>query len=125
MFISDERWVGGLIEHFEIHKQLGIEQIFLYDTIDVRKNITRVLNYYHNLNFLTIVPWKIPLPNGSIFYFGQWAHILDCLYQNMHQCSYMGFWDIDEGLIPIKHETIPNMLDAIQFHIPSLVFVTP
>ena len=125
-----------MIENLEIHRALGVEKVFIYDSSNISKRLQKALLYYKKSNLVDIIPWSLPVTTirnrkpfkqkgctipgctrrhteKCVRNFAQMLHYYDCLYSNMYTCSYIGFWDHDEIFFPNKYSSIPEMLSAI------------
>lgn len=97
-----------LIEFIEFNRILGADIFTLYETDDIYPDVKRVIHYYKDLNVVNTIPWRLPFPVDSIWYYGQSLAINDCLYRNMQDFKYLTFVDLDEFIIPQGNMTTWN-----------------
>ena len=89
---------------------LGAEFITMYaspEEVDHRILNHLLANYSHTVN---LVEWKL----FDHDYHGQFGLIYDCLYRHMHKTKYVAFFDLDEMIIPFKHDNWLDMLDELE-----------
>ncbi|CAF1386810.1 unnamed protein product [Didymodactylos carnosus] len=116
-----------LIEWIELITMLGAKKIFFY-VFHVNSNVTKVLNYYEKIGKVELrkitLPGRQPnLPSVRHLYLKQ--QIIqkrqnelipynDCLYQNLYMYDYLALLDIDEIIMPLKHDNWSQLLIEIQ-----------
>ena len=101
-----------IVEFIELNKLLGVSKFFIYNE-SISDEVSCVLNYYKDKeNLVSVVPWNLPskieidyLPNRGVM-----SSLNDCIYRNMNDFRYLMTIDLDEFIIPHKHESIPEML---------------
>ncbi|XP_076445515.1 beta-1,4-galactosyltransferase galt-1-like [Babylonia areolata] len=106
-----------LVEFLELTHMLGVQQVFFYD-FQLSSVIHRVLAFYRQKGYVTVLPWKLPASMGStrIWYHGQLVTNNDCLYRTMPLSAFTAFHDIDEFIVPhhphirTLHELLPGAL---------------
>jgi hypothetical protein len=101
-----------LIEFIELTKILGANH-FIFYAHQVPREIQKVLRYYERIGVVTVIPWDLPVQDKQIWYHGQLLAINDCLYRNMHRFQYLAFNDIDEFIVPHKHNNWTEMVQHI------------
>jgi glycosyltransferase involved in cell wall biosynthesis len=93
-----------LQEWIEYHKLLGVEKFYIYDN-ESTDNTQAVLKPY--------------VDNGLVeytFYPGQKMQVKayrNCVKKHKRDAQYIAFIDIDEFIVPVKHETIPDYLQSL------------
>ncbi len=107
-----------LIEFVELTKILGAQH-FIFYAHQVPREIQKVLRYYEHIGVATVIPWDLPIQDKQIWYHGQLLAINDCLYRNMHRFQYLAFNDIDEFIVPHKHN---NWTEMIHYILDNSVF---
>jgi hypothetical protein len=93
-----------LQEWIEYHHLLGVEKFYLYDN-ESTDNTAEVLKPYVEKGLVEYT-----------FYPGmkmQLKAYRDCVRKHKHDTHYMGFIDIDEFIVPLKHNTIPDYLHSL------------
>ncbi|MBX2967468.1 MAG: glycosyltransferase family 92 protein [Cyclobacteriaceae bacterium] len=93
-----------LQEWIEYHNMLGVEKFYLYDN-ESADNTRDVLQPYIDKGLVeyTFFPgMKMQLKAYK-----------DCVKKHKRDTRYMAFIDIDEFIVPIKHNTIPDYLDSL------------
>ena len=102
-----------LVEKIEMTRLLGAGRVVLYNT-SISSNVNAVLRMYarewaegRETLEVVVLPWKLPSENGKLINIPYWAQQLsidDCMYRYKRLSKYMVFNDLDEFLIPLKHE---------------------
>lgn len=95
-------------EWLRFHSSLGVEHFYIYDhysepgTMDVVKRFGRKA---------TIIPWSRNMPGSP-----QRAAYNNCLSLFRRNSRWIGFFDIDEFVVPKKTNSIPDMLAAYEHY---------
>ena len=106
-----------IIEFIEMNKALEVDLVSLYLMPGMDKNMTQHLQERYSkdgaLN-LKMYQWK-EMPMWSILHYnGQLLAIHDCMYRNMYQVEYLIVTDLDELIIPFKHENYMDMINSFK-----------
>jgi hypothetical protein len=88
-------------EWIEWHARLGVEKFFIYDN-ESTDNILEVLQPYINSG---LVEYHFIAGRRK-----QAAAYDDCLARHRYDSRWMAFIDLDEFIVPVKHQTIPEFL---------------
>ena len=95
-----------LIHFVEINKVLGASIITLWIQNTTESVYTAMLPYIKS-GLVEVLDWKISVPMRN---YGQYAVNNECLYRNIHRADYLVLHDIDELIIPYKHDTWDELL---------------
>ena len=98
-----------LIHFVEINKALGASTITIWIQNTTQSVYTTLLPYIKS-GLVELLDWKVSVAMRS---YGQFAVNNECLYRNIHRAEYLVLHDIDELLIPYKHETWYGLLDYL------------
>lgn len=115
-----------LVEWLELLRLLGASKVFLYD-LEVHPNISKVLNYYRDQGLVELTKITLPgnqpnLPGFRHLYlkkkltFKRQNELIpynDCLYRNLYSYEYLALLDIDEIIMPLKHNNWSEMMDEV------------
>eukprot|EP00092_Neocalanus_flemingeri_P026841 GFUD01029096.1.p1 GENE.GFUD01029096.1~~GFUD01029096.1.p1 ORF type:complete len:574 (-),score=135.79 GFUD01029096.1:85-1806(-) len=115
-----------LTEWIEVLTTLGADKIFLYN-LEVHPNVTKVLDYYTSKGLVDVTPISLPgyqpnLPVLQHMYLksklnnkrqNELIPYNDCLYRNMYRYEYIALLDIDEVIMPIKHNNWADMMEEV------------
>ncbi|RWS21898.1 Glycosyltransferase-like protein, partial [Leptotrombidium deliense] len=115
-----------LVEWIEAVIALGAKKIFLYE-LDIHPNIAKVINYYQNKGFVELTKTTLPgsqpnIPGFRHFYLRnqvvtkrQFEVIVynDCLYRNINSYNYLALLDIDEVIMPLKHQNWSHLMEQV------------
>ena len=93
-----------LQEWIEYHKMMGVEKFFIYDN-ESTDNTLKILKPYIGSN---LVEYRY-FPGKKM----QLKAYADCVRKHKRNTRYLGFLDIDEFIVPIKHKTIPDYLRSL------------
>ena len=93
-----------LQEWIEYHKMLGVEKFFIYDN-ESTDNTLEILQPYIDDK---LVEYRY-FPGKKM----QLKAYANCVRKNKRHTRYLGFLDIDEFIVPIKHKTIPDYLRSL------------
>jgi len=99
------------LNHFiSMSEFLGAEFINMYINLEeVDSRIVKHLLVNHS-SIVNLVEWKA----FNYDYHGQFGIIYDCLYRHMYSAEYLAFIDLDEMIIPFKHDNWLDMLDELE-----------
>ena len=91
-------------EWIEYHRMLGVEKFYLYDN-ESEDNTREVLQPYVDQGIVeyTFYPGKKM----------QLKAYKDCVKRHKHDAQYIAFLDIDEFIVPLKHNTIPDYMHSL------------
>ncbi|XP_059143597.1 beta-1,4-galactosyltransferase galt-1-like [Physella acuta] len=96
-----------IIQNIEFHRFLGIQHFHLYN-YSVSNETDKVLRHYIREGILTVHQWS--LPSLEIWYFAQVLAINDCVYRNRNVSKYVIIHDMDEFIVPIRHNTLSDVI---------------
>ena len=104
-----------LLDWVKLNVALGAELITIYLQTGA-EGVYDILLPYINKGIVEILDWKLepPMTNGRSYHYGQTGVIVECLWRNMYRVRYLGLDDVDEFFIPLKHNSIPDMLTHIE-----------
>ncbi len=93
-----------LQEWIEFHNMLGVEKFYIYDN-ESEDNTREVLQPYIEKGIVeyTYFPGKKM----------QLKAYMDCTRKHKYDARYIAFVDIDEFIVPKKHDTIPDYLNSM------------
>ncbi|GFR99305.1 UPF0392 protein F13G3.3-like isoform X2 [Elysia marginata] len=102
-----------LVQKVEMIRLFGAGRLVLYNA-SISSNVDFVLKMYakewaegRETLEVVVLPWKLPMENNkpiSIPYYAQQLAIDDCMYRYKRLSRYMAFNDLDEFLVPFKHD---------------------
>ncbi|CAN2391537.1 Glycosyltransferase family 92 [Pristimantis euphronides] len=131
MFGNHEN-VLQFIQSLEMYRLLGAQKVVIYKN-GCSKAIGQVLDYYVSDGVVEIVPWPIDKylrtsdtwhqrmdHESQIGYYGQLLALNDCLYRNMYKSRYVTFNDMDEIILPKRHKTWDEMMEALEKTYPAM-----
>lgn len=106
-----------IIEFVELYKILGVTRFTIYNHT-MSDEVSCVLNHYiEKENSVSVMPWNLIIEsNIDVHNKGFLAYINDCLYRNMNDFHYLIPLDLDEFIIPHIHDTIPDMLQYLNYN---------
>ena len=98
-----------LIHFVEINKALGASIITIWIQ-NTTENVYPALLPYIKSGLVELLDWKVSVAMRN---YGQFAVNNECLYRNIHRAEYLVLHDIDELLIPYKHDTWYELLEYV------------
>ncbi|XP_040055690.2 uncharacterized protein LOC120833005 isoform X2 [Gasterosteus aculeatus] len=114
----------------EMYRLLGVDRVVIYNT-SCGPDLDRLLQIYSKEGFVEMVPWPIdqhlnPSPGwlfsqsgGDVHYFGQLTTLNECIYRSMDRSRYVLLNDIDEIIMPYKHNNLTSLMDVLQQQHPN------
>ena len=118
-----------LVEKIEMSRLLGAGRIVFYNH-SITSNVDAVLRLYVREwaegNYpleVVVFPWVLPSLSGKVVkipYFAQLASIDDCLYRYRRTTRYTEFSDLDEFLVPLRHDNRSQLLAVIDKKRPNI-----
>ena len=112
-----------LVEKIEMGRLFGAGRIVLYDT-SISPSVDAVLRMYarewaegRETLEVVVLPWKLPKESGEQIPIHYWAQELamdDCLYRYKRLSKYIVFDDLDEFLVPFKHDNWSALVEERQ-----------
>ena len=112
--------VVDLIEFIELNMILGVTKFIFYNET-MSPDVSCVLNYYKNIHkSVSVMAWNLGeyLNSHEIQNRAVLASWNDCVYRNMNEFNYLMTIDIDEYIIPHRHDNIQEMIT----HLDSMYF---
>ena len=103
-----------VVEFVEMSTTLGAELIVLYvneTQVDV-KILEHIWNYYPDT--VRTIGWKNFKKWSPMHYYGQLLIISDCLYRTMYEVDYLAMIDLDEMILPVKHNSWSEMVQSLK-----------
>ena len=105
-----------IVEFIEMNRALGVEIVTLY-VMEMEIETWQFLeDHYVKRGYLRLLRWKKMEKWNPLHYFGQPLLMQDCLYRNMHRVKYLLLIDLDELLLPKKHNNLLDLVNSIGHH---------
>ena len=106
--------VGRVIEFLELSQILGASHFTFYD-LAMPVSVRNALKYYQKIGLVSVLPWNLPpyIGRHDLHYFGQTLTIMECLYRSMKHLHFVAFNDLDEFIVPLRHENMGALLENI------------
>ncbi|XP_076013558.1 uncharacterized protein LOC143006118 [Genypterus blacodes] len=114
----------------EMYRLLGVNRVVIYNT-SCGPELDCLLRGYSQEGFVEIVPWPIDhhlkpshgwmfsKHGGELHYFGQLTTLNECIYRNMERSRYVLLNDIDEIIMPYKHNNLMSLMNELQLQHPK------
>ncbi|RVE57360.1 hypothetical protein OJAV_G00215460 [Oryzias javanicus] len=128
---GDYNNVLQVAQTLETYKLLGVNRVVIYNT-SCGPDLDRLLKSYSQEGFVEMVPWPINKylnpsrgwnfaeHGGDLHYFGQITTLNECMYRSMERSRYVLLNDIDEIIMPYKHENLNTLMDSLQPQHPNV-----
>ena len=108
--ITTENVFQMMLEFVTMAKVLGVDIVTIYNKNVTRDIIEKILHIFPG--FVDIVQWKNL--DGILHSRGQRVLLNDCLYRNMRRVRYLGFFDLDEMILPASTNNWRDMLNTLE-----------
>ncbi|XP_047466900.1 uncharacterized protein LOC125023588 isoform X2 [Mugil cephalus] len=114
----------------EMYRLLGVNRVVIYNT-SCGSELDRLLQSYSEEGFVEMVPWPIdkhlkPSPGwhvsqygGDLHYYGQLTTLNECIYRSMERSRYVLLNDIDEIIMPYKHNDLMSLMKTLEQQNPN------
>ena len=79
----------------------GVDHFYLYNNFS-DDNYLEILQPYIDKGFVTLIDWPVP--------FGQYQAYQDCVRNHSAESNWIGFFDLDEFVVPIKTTDLKDVL---------------
>lgn len=102
-----------LVEFIEFYRLLGTDQFIFYNHT-VGPDVQEVLTFYQNLGVVTVLPWALPVTSQKqIRTEGIFTALNDCNLRSVGRYSLAAMVDVDEFLVPRKHNSLPEVVQSL------------
>ncbi|XP_078797495.1 glycosyltransferase family 92 protein F13G3.3-like [Oryzias latipes] len=113
------------VQTLEMYKLLGVNRVVIYNT-SCGPELERLLQSYSQEDFVEMVPWPIDRflnpsrgwrfseHGGDLQYFGQIVTLNECMYRSMERSRYVLLNDIDEIIMPYKHDNLVSLMNTLE-----------
>ena len=99
-----------LVEFIEFYRVLGGDQFIFYNH-SMGPSIEAVVKHYVKENVITLLPWSLPvITQKEIRTEGIFAALNDCNLRSVNRFTFSAMVDLDEFIIPRKHDTLLDLL---------------
>ena len=109
-----------LIEWFETNMLFGISEFNIYNsTMTICESVRKVLQYYQDEGLLHIYQQPPPLLHYSrterdVADIAMRTALNDCMYRNMYRYQYAITIDLDEVIVPNRHNNYSAVIDKLE-----------
>ena len=111
-----------IAESIEMKRILGAEKMTVY-IHNASTAVWKVLKDYSTEGLVEVLNSTLPINSTQVNSYAQLALLQDCAYRNMYQVKYLFFNDLDEVVVPLKHQNWSQMMaDIDQESIGAFVF---
>ncbi|XP_012938708.1 uncharacterized protein LOC106011943 [Aplysia californica] len=102
---------SSLLQSVAFNRLMGAEHFFVYNQ-SVGPKVDALLRHYQQMGLVTVLRWP-PFPTDRSWYHSQNAAINDCVYRNRGISKFVVVIDTDEYLIPVRHTSWEELLEAV------------
>ncbi|KAL4237709.1 hypothetical protein ACF0H5_002423 [Mactra antiquata] len=115
--------VGLLVEWLEYNRLIGVDKIFMF-TYNLKREVRDVLRQYVKAGFVETRPYKYPKKKYhkigtkiKSFFEDEQVAVYDC-YERLSLYKYFSIIDMDEFIVPRKHDNIKNLMRYLMTKYP-------
>ena len=101
-----------LKEWIEFHKIVGVQHFYLYNN-NSTDDYTSVLDPYIKSGLVSLIQWEKN--------YAQMEAYQDCVAKFSNETKWLGFIDVDEYIVPNKHDNVYDFLKAFEKNRPAVV----
>lgn len=104
-----------LLDWVKLNIAMGAEIITLYIQT-VPESLPKILKPYISKGVVDLIDWKVeqPFADSPSSHGGQTGVIAECIYYNMNRVKYLGLMDLDEFIVPQKHNSVQELLREVE-----------
>ena len=111
---KDNTILQKLVQFIEMNRVLGAEVIYFYiNQMQIRSDVLKYILKRYSSDIVRVIEWKKFKPWNPLHYYGQLLIMSDCLLRNMYEVEYIVMNDLDEIILPMKHN---NWSEMLNFH---------
>ena len=119
---ESRRILQDLIQFIELSQLMGAEFIIMYaNETQIDEDILEYL-WEHYPGVVRTIGWKRFKKWNPLHYFGQLMLMSDCLYQVMYEVENLAMMDIDEMIVPVKHNNWGEMINSFKVQPGTMAF---
>lgn len=105
-----------LVEFIEFYRLLGAERFIFYNHTMGSKT-EAVVKHYMEKGIVSLLPWSLPVKTKKkVRTEGLFAALNDCNLRSVNRFTFSVMIDLDEFLIPRKHDSLLDLLDSYDEH---------
>ena len=115
--LYDDIEPAEVVNFIELNRALGSSMITIYfhRNLKAKDAIYKSIKTYINTGYVEVLGWSLADGwLGQIFDVALSASATECVYRHMSISEYMALHDVDEFLIPMKHEDWFGMLKELK-----------
>ena len=111
-----------IVETIEMKRILGAEKLTIY-IHNASLEAWNILEDYSREGVVEVLNFTLPINVTLVYNYATLILLNDCAYRNMYQVKYLFFNDLDEVVVPLKHQNWYQMMENIDKEsIGSFVF---
>ena len=115
-----------LVEAMELDHLLGVD-LSVFPIYSISPGLDSYMESLKDDGIITHFSWYHPILE-DVYYFGQRVLLNDCLYRYMYKSQYIIVKDLDEIIVPSKHDNLIDMLKSLpesgvaEYNIRSVIY---
>lgn len=112
--IQKDNVIQNLTHFIQMSQLLGAEFFTMYISPEQMDNsvIQFLLDTYPDL--VRVIEWKKFEIHYPLHYYGQLVLISDCLYRSMYEVQYLVMMDLDEMILPVRHNDWTELTNELE-----------
>ncbi|KAL3242069.1 hypothetical protein MRX96_047819 [Rhipicephalus microplus] len=103
-----------VVEFVAHYRSIGANSFYIYD-FDAPSGLKLLLARLQSAGVdVKLIPFKLIASSGDVHSHGQLPALYDCIFRSMSRMEYYIHVDFDELIVPVRHSSIPVMLQEIE-----------
>ncbi|KAL1472208.1 hypothetical protein MTO96_023116 [Rhipicephalus appendiculatus] len=103
-----------LVEFVTHYRTLGARRFYFYD-LDMSSGVKLLLARLQSSGVdVTLVPFKLIASTHDVHAYGQMPALYDCIFRSMSTTEYFIHVDLDELIVPARHNSIPALVQEVE-----------
>ncbi|KAL1421658.1 hypothetical protein MTO96_023121 [Rhipicephalus appendiculatus] len=99
-----------LVEFVTHYRLIGVRRFYFYD-LDMSSSLKLLLGFLQSTGVdVTLVPYKLIASTDDVHAQGQMPALYDCIFRSMSRTEYYIHVDIDELIVPARHNNITALV---------------
>ncbi|EDO37127.1 predicted protein [Nematostella vectensis] len=107
---NDKIELSRFVEFMELSQILGASYFVIYKDDTIGEDVNTGLNYYQDLGLVSVLPWKLPRFQGSLWQHAEILFMNDCMYRSIGKVKFVSFNRASDFIVPTYNHTMVDFL---------------